>query len=74
MTKSLIVFLLLGIVVVLCQSAIDSKQAGSERNPNFRRCQKARNGQFECFCGINQVKFDRSKGERCVNGKVVRLR
>ena len=66
-----IVILLLGILTIICGADTTIKQATSAKKYR-RRCQKANNGQHLCFCGPQRVTFDLLKGEKCVNGKVVR--
>jgi hypothetical protein len=65
------VVLLFIIVTIKCYAETTTKQTTSTKNVGLRRCQKPTNGQHICFCGQNKVKFDRLKGEKCINGQVV---
>lgn len=62
-----IVTLFFVVITIYCPA-----EAASPKSQSFRQCRKSNNGQRECFCGENQARFDRSKGERCIRGQVVR--
>jgi hypothetical protein len=66
-----IVVFFLVILTIVSHAETKVKQILSAKNVGSRRCEKPKNGQHICFCGKNKVTFDRLKGERCINGKVV---
>lgn len=67
-----IIFFILATVTIISHTETTTKRAVSTSNTGFRRCQKPKNGQQLCICGKNKMSFDRLKGERCINGQVVR--
>ncbi|CAF3816296.1 unnamed protein product, partial [Rotaria magnacalcarata] len=67
-----ITVLLLFIVTIICHTETTTKRTISAPKLGFRRCQKQKNGQRLCFCGKTNTVFDRLKGERCINGQVIK--
>ncbi|CAF3425625.1 unnamed protein product [Rotaria socialis] len=64
--------LLLFIVTIISHTETTTKRTTSAQKLGFRRCQKQKNGQRLCFCGKTNTVFDRLKGERCINGQVIK--
>ncbi|CAF0876802.1 unnamed protein product [Rotaria sp. Silwood1] len=67
-----IIVLLLPIVTIISYTETTTKQTTLPQNTGFRSCQKPKNGQHLCFCGKNNVQYDRLKRERCVKGQVIK--
>ncbi|CAF3602122.1 unnamed protein product [Rotaria sordida] len=67
-----IIVLVLAIVTIISHTETTIKRSKFSQNIGFRSCQKPKNGQHICFCGKNNVTFDRLKGERCNKGQVIK--
>ena len=67
-----VVVLFLAILTIVSHAETTTKQTISAKNVGSRRCQRLNNGQYRCYCGENKLEFDHRKGERCIDGKIVR--
>ncbi|CAF0995129.1 unnamed protein product [Adineta steineri] len=63
--------LVFGLLIIICHTETTTKQA-IVKPTGDHRCTKRQNGQQLCFCGKNKRIFDLLKGDRCVNGQIVR--
>ncbi|CAF1583580.1 unnamed protein product, partial [Adineta ricciae] len=66
----IIIFLFLYVTVLHLRLIYNYESSGEL--PITDICQELPNGVHLCYCGVDRLKYDRLKGESCVDGKIIR--